>query len=362
MKSKDIFKITALLLLLLIPAQVVTQEKSTFFTSAQKISDKVMYVNTSTSFARQLVLNSEKGLVVFNTAWADGIAREYQEWVKKTFNKDNYYLVVNLSSDLMDVGGNATYKDALIVSNEIVYDDLVVKSKDLKSFVQKRQGVFIWKVNGAQEHIDKDGKDTEAGKGWISWRDICQRVADDLNENYRLRLPDITFRERMSFDLGDITLQLINFGECDDRGAIWVYIPEEGLLVTGSVLTTLHLSPTLQANPNGFDVQGWIDLAEEFIDPAKGVKEIVTAHSGKWTIENLKTRHKYWSHVWNAAKAALKAGKNLEQFMQEENFDDKYSYIKEWPIYKMNHSEENWVLNEHTRTLKCFYLEASKKN
>ena len=361
MNTGKIIAINLLIIFVLVTTLAAGQEKTTFYTSAKKINDRVMHVNTADGFCRQLVLNSQKGLVVFNTAWCDDIAKEYQGWVKKTFNKDNYYLAVNLTADVMDVGGNATYKDAMIVSHEIVYNELLKKSKDLENVVKKRKGVFIWKVNGAQEHIDKAGKDTQEGKGWTSWRDICQRVADDLNENYKLRLPEISFRDRMNFNLGDMTLELIFFGECDDPGAIWVYIPEEGMLVTGSVLTTLHLSPTLQANAGGYDIERWIALAKEFTDPARGVKEIVTAHSGKWTVEKLKTRLKYWSHVWKEAKAAVKAGTSLEQFVKEQDFDAKYGYVKEWPIYKRKHAEEDWVLNEHLRTLRSYYIEAAKK-
>lgn len=337
------------------------QEKTTFFTSSKQLSENVMVANASTSFARQLVLNTDKGLVVFNTAWGKEIAAEHHQWVKKTFNKENYYLAVNLTSDLMDVGGNAYYKDAMVVSQEKVFYDLVEKKKNLKRFVNKRKGVFLWKVNGAQDNINKHGKDSKEGRNWLSWRDICQRVADDLNDSYELRLPDISFRDRMIFDLGNMTLKLINFGECDDPGAIWIHIPEEGLLVTGSVLTTLHLSPTLQPNAGGYDVDRWIALAEEFSKPEANIKEIITAHSGNWTVEKLKTRLKYWKQTWKAAKLAVKEGKSFETLLKEENFDEKYGYIKEWRIFKMPHSEENWVLNEHIRTLKTFYGEVMSR-
>ena len=90
----------------------------------------------------------------------------------------------------------------------------------------------------------------------LDWRDksIDQRVEDGIEHDFtrshikaemsnleraklKLRLPDITFSQRMTIYLGDVSCQLITVGGDHTSDSTIVYIPEEGVVFLGDCLS-----------------------------------------------------------------------------------------------------------------------------
>jgi len=346
-----------LILALLISFAGQLLAEDTFYVSSKRLSERIMVVSTGEDFANQLVIVTDKGLVAINTVWSEKIAREYADKIKAEFDREDYRYVINLHADLMDVGGNSFYADAEVIAHQQIYDHLLGQSSDIDIRVKRREDTFREKVMQSEEQMNKYAPDSKEAKGWKSWRDICQRIADDISAGYKLRLPTMIFRDKFVLDLGDITLKLMFFGNSGSQGATWIHIPEEKILFVGAALHHAHLSPTMRPNPQGYDVPRWLNVMAEIIADRENVEQILTLYSGIMPIEKLEGRYRYIKEMWDAVNLATEQNATFETVQNDLTLDGKFSYIKEWDIYKNRNPEERWVENEHSRTLKAFWSE-----
>ena len=92
----------------------------------REISDKIFIVTAPDGGESQLVIKTEKGLVVFNTFWSEITAQKYKEEITRAFNREDFAYTINMVDRLDMFGGNATYKETMIIGHE--------------SFLEKYQG------------------------------------------------------------------------------------------------------------------------------------------------------------------------------------------------------------------------------
>ena len=63
-----------------------------------------------------------------------------------------------------------------------------------------------------------------------------QSAHQDAVNKIPIRKPEITFRDSLQLDMGDMTLELKYFGKCHSNSDILVYIPELKTLFTGDLM------------------------------------------------------------------------------------------------------------------------------
>ena len=69
--------------------------------------------------------------------------------------------------------------------------------------------------------------ETEQAKINLDWIQYCKRLVNDLtHEEYQRVHPELTYKDKISLHLGDISLEINNFG--------FTLIPEEGLQFTAN--------------------------------------------------------------------------------------------------------------------------------
>jgi len=92
----------------------------------------------------------------------------------------------------------------------------------------------------------------------------------EQKKNARLVLPDVTFSDRMTIEMGDRHIEILNFGRAVTPGDTVVYLPKERLLLAGDLIV----------NPVTFALSGypteWLRVLEK-ID-ALDATTIVTGH------------------------------------------------------------------------------------
>ena len=70
-----------------------------------------------------------------------------------------------------------------------------------------------------------------------------ERLHKGLSEGFKLIPPSKTFNDRMTLDLGDLTLKLYYFGRAHSGSDILIQVPEEELLLTGDLFLDIGWLP-----------------------------------------------------------------------------------------------------------------------
>jgi cyclase len=139
--------------------------------------------------------------------------------------------------------------------------------------------------------------------------------------------PNVTFDRQMTLHLGDVTARLIYYGESHSPGDTIISIPEENIVVSGSLFFPGQV-PTLgergQPVPRGKvgpavppkpeTIENWLAVLRNVLDGANDKTLFIPGHG-------LKTMNKadmeqtlaYLQRLWSEVRRAKAEGKTLEQ-------------------------------------------------
>ena len=210
----------------------------------------------SYAFANSLVVLGDRGVLIVDTQQDPAAARALLEDVRARTPLPVRW-VVNTHEHGDHVWGNQVYRAAFpdvgIVAHwatrEALVDRGVAEIRKQKTSV--RQSIDVrrgWLERGTGPGGEPlTDADRESLNGSLALRAAYLGELDTL----RLVLPDVTFDDTMTLDLGGRLVELIHVGPAHTAGDIVVYLPESGVLEAGDIVEEGKLWL------DGADVRGW---------------------------------------------------------------------------------------------------------
>ena len=132
----------------------------------------------------------------------------------------------------------------------------------------------------------------------------------------------------MSLDLGDISIQLINYGYKSSSSGLFVYIPEESILFTGQIVNKSAL-PGISFNketPKNI-VTNWISILNKFTNNKIELKYIISLNGGSDGIYNkevLSEHYRYIKLLWEQMQQLKNEKKTLGEIKTTLKFETKF--------------------------------------
>ena len=341
-----------LLVLLLAPGPAFSQAFE-----LQELSDKVSIVS-SPDLGDQVVVQTSKGLLVFDSFWSEKTALLFKIEISGALHRDDFSHVINMVDRLDQFGGNAAYKEAIIIGHE----NLALKFKD-ETHVQKEIAELIdmwrFKEEASLNRLKNMERNSEEARTEEAWMNTCKSRADELEHDFSLVLPDIAYNDRMSLDLGDITLKLFWFGETGNySGLSMALIPEEDLAILSKAIIypRYHLAPYVHPDYGDLDVTRWITLLEQILESENAVSRIVLCDDDRVYSRDLWLGHlNYIRTLWERVRTLDAGGLNLQEIQEQLSLDNEFAFVKEMPVYKNN--SDAWIRPQHELHVKLFYLQ-----
>jgi len=323
----------------------------------REISDKIFIVIDPEGGENQLVIKSEKGLVVFNTFWSEITAQKYKEEIANDFNRDDFAYTINMVDRLDMFGGNASYKETIIIGHNTLLEKYKGKEKEVEAEIQELIDMWRWKEDVSRKRLETHEQGSETAINEERWMNTCKQRADEIEDGFSLVLPTVFYNDRMTLDLGDITLKLIWFGKAGNyNGMTVVVIPEERLaIIPGFILHSHHLAPHPHNVYAELDVSRWISVLEEILEGENAVERIICGINDVWSRERAHTHLEYIRRLWNSVKIAEAAGKDLNEIQDQFSLDKDFSFVKEMQVYK--DGGDDWVRPQHKSHVRLFFLQ-----
>jgi len=326
--------------------------------AVHRISERVILLSDIAAGGSQLAIASERGIVVLDTLWSNITARKYRAAISDALGRDDFAYTINTVERLDMIGGNETYKDTAIIAHENFRH--LLNKEEVDAELRQLIEMWRWKEKVSRDRLPTHEPGSEAEKGEISWMNTCKRRADDLEQGFSLYLPSLYYKDRMTLDLGDLTLKLFYFGRAGYDAITLVEVPEERLaIISGFIMHDHHLAPYPYSRYIKLDVPRWIAVYEEILGEGSGVEKVVCGSMGEvWTKERALTRLDYIKKLWKSVKILEAEGLTLEEVQERLSLDSGFSYIKELQTYK-NHGDD-WVRPQHRDHVRLFYLQHKK--
>jgi glyoxylase-like metal-dependent hydrolase (beta-lactamase superfamily II) len=219
---------------LLLPATAPAQTTDTaedMPVSVTRLSDRVTQFSTAGDEPTVVTaIRSRRGIIVVDTERAPTFTAAIRRAIEAEVPGVIVYLI-NTHGHGDHTYGNQVFADATLIAHHNAIADMEVADRQRERLAQRFQA-GIQGLKARYEAMDRDSQEAAALAATISY---YEQFAAGLGESFELTLPDITFSDRLSLDLGDLTLELIWFGKAHTDGDVLIYCPEEQLLLTGDL-------------------------------------------------------------------------------------------------------------------------------
>ena len=337
---------------LLSPVKIKSQEFQT-----REIVDNVFIVSNP-DLGSQVVVQSDKGLVTFDSFWSGKTARLFKDEILRSIDRSDFSYVIDMVDRLDLIGGNEAMKEAVIIGHENIItkyrNDQAVQEElsELIDMWREKEGYSRNRLQNLEPGSDEAKEEQE-------WMNQCKSRADDLENDFSIVLPEISYGDQMTLDLGNLSLDLYWFGETGKySGLTMAVIPEEKLaILSKSILFPVHhLAPNPLPDFGLLDVPRWIALLEEILEGENAVTNIVLSDYDQVISTDLMKSHlHYIRQLWERVKYLEAEGKSLHEIQDQLSLEKEFAFVKDMELYK-NHGDF-WVRPQHELHIKLFFLQ-----
>jgi glyoxylase-like metal-dependent hydrolase (beta-lactamase superfamily II) len=240
--------------------------------TAEKISDQIMTYECLD--VKVSAIKSEKGLIIIDTEHCPAIMSEIKKRIEKDLDCSTYLYVINTHGHWDHASGNQVFPESVLVGHE-----------KCPGFMQRgpaNQMTTLWYIQGRLLQLKHRTERADDHEAQVRIREI---MLDDLENNYRVTPPTITFTDSLFLDAGDMTLKLFYCGNAHTNNDIVVYIPELKVLHTGDLINTPGSYSFTMHKLN--DIPRIIEVLDRIIQDSSGIEYVIPSHTDIMTRDDL---------------------------------------------------------------------------
>ncbi len=124
-----------LLFVSLIAGQGLSQAGGSLSVDVKKLSDNLAVFKIEGGNTNIVALNSEKGIVVFDTDVSPSFAALLRKKMTEVFGREDFAYVINTHSHGDHTYGNQVFSDAIIVGHENCPEEMIKNSESIKGTI-----------------------------------------------------------------------------------------------------------------------------------------------------------------------------------------------------------------------------------
>jgi cyclase len=286
------------------------------FIRIERLSDRVIIAyRLGTGRMNIVAVRSQKGLAVIDTAMSPRIMAPIKQRIEKVFGREDWAYVINTHAHMHHAGGNCLFKNAVVIG----HDNL---PKDMQWLIDKQTDETL-----KRKALDSNAKTIQSLEDLLRQvagnRPLTQRIQGeieffklntlDIEEGFDIVKPTVTFSDTYTLDLGDVRLEMVYFGKGHSLSDILIYIPQEGVLVTGAIVYLRGHLPGITERAELKDVYRYISVLDAFLEEGVRIDYVIASHSYPLTRNDLAYVRDYYRTMLDGIRSAQQEGLTLEQ-------------------------------------------------
>ncbi len=312
-----------------------------------RVSKRILTLSTVTGNSRIVAVSTQKGLVMIDSMWSPSIAEEAKKIITEEFGREDYKYLINTSGGDTLSRGNQAFPEALIVAHEDCKRSLLTGMSSLKQDLKRRADEFQGRIARDQKRLDESATNNPGLQNWIN---LMKRYEADMRKGYEIVLPSLTFKDRISIDMGDLTIELIYFGIRGGSGNIIVKVPEQGFIFLGDIFHAWHVLPVFGLSERYLGVERWLSVLDNLLKDTQDIKFISRSNgSDGWSVERLQQHRDLINDIKTGVEKADAVGMGLNAVLDQFSpVEEKFPYVKNWDTFKAGLSD---LISADTKTL-----------
>ena len=311
---------------------------------SQRLSPTTLrvWVGDHISSTATVALATQKGIVVIDTLGIPAVDRELRKVIARELGRKDFRYLINTHEHGDHTLGNEVYSDCVIVAHERC-------AAGMKAIVADTQGTLEWyasRIPALEADIAKRPLNAPERP-----RLQEELILDKLNRGVlaggvKLTLPTRTFGESLTLNMGDTTFELYYVGGMHSASDISIFVPEQGLLMTGDTMADAWLTDTpgclasFMVRPgihHDFPLllKNWATL----LSKKAQFKALIPGHwNGTLSLKGYENRCAYIKALWEGINQSVREGKSVESLFRDFPLRAKFPELVNSPgITAQNH-------------------------
>jgi cyclase len=290
-------------------------------------------------------IQSQKGLVIIDTEASPRVMAPIKAKIEQAFHRTDWAYVINTHAHDNHCSGNSLFKGAVIIGHENLAEDMqwLIRRQtepDSKRREIDRYNTILRDLRAALPRYAANPAYTKLIQSDLIFYDL---FVQDLRQGYEVVKPSLTFSDKYTLDLGDLTLELIFFGKGHSNSDILIYIPQERILVTGAIAYQQYRVPEIGEESRLEDVHRFIAVLDSLLADNVKIDHVIPGHSVALTRAVLPPIRDYYQRMLKEVEAARQQGLTLDQTTRLLTLRAKFPAFRDPPprTYGYDHQERN---------------------
>ncbi len=304
-------RFAVLLVLVVIVVPAFGEDTASLF-RVQRLTDRVLvFTELSPWESNHVVIVGAEGLVLVDSGHSALMGRLIRQAVSRELGRDRFAYVIDTHGHWGHTWGDAAFPEALAIGHERAADEMGANLANVEQTLEA--------IRRRLDQLDArlaslDPADEEAREVRMQ-RDHFDNIVKGLSETgFEVRTPQLTFSDRLSLDLGDITLKMFYLGPAHSNSDILVLVPEEKVLLMGCFFLEQGPLPVFGAQAV-LDPDRWLEVLDAALDDANDIQHVVLGQHTIWPRERLVAMRDYIAHLWSRIQELDAEGVNFETAM-----------------------------------------------
>jgi cyclase len=200
--------------------------------NVRKISPNVIVLDIDGLQATNVTaINSNKGIIVIDTETTPVFAAAIRKKIEDEFPGKKIIYLINTHDHPDHTYGNQVFADVPIIGQDKCMEEMKNMVTNASGLVKSIKA----SIPMMKKRLEQLEKGSDTAKSIEKSMNYYSAIADGLENGFEPTLPNITFSDKMTLYLGDISLQLEYYGYSHSKTDIVIFCPEGKLLVTGDI-------------------------------------------------------------------------------------------------------------------------------
>lgn len=278
-------------------------------------------------------IQSQKGLVIIDTEASPRLMAPIKAEIEATFHRSDWAYVINTHAHDNHCSGNSLFKGATIIGHDNLAEDMqwLIRRQtepDWKSRELDRYNAILRDLQAALPRAAGNRALTKLIRSDLVFYNL---FVQDLQEGYEVIKPTLTFSDKYTLDLGDVTLELIFFGKGHSNSDILIYIPQDRILVSGAIAYQQGHLPEIGEETRLEDVHRFIAVLDSLLADGVKINHVIPGHSIPLTRGALPPIRDYYQRMLTEVQAAHDQGLTLDETVRKLTIHAKFPAFRDPP-------------------------------
>ncbi len=275
--------------------------------------------------SNHVVIDTAKGLVLVDPGHSPTVARLLRAATKAELGRDRFAYVVDHHDHWGHSWGNCAFPEALVVGHEQAARFMRLGAGQVAgrlTFMRRLAGKARARLAGL------DPGSEEAAAAGVEVAHLDRIVAGLSEPGFSVRPPDLTFSDRLTLDLGNVTLRMLYLGHGHSASDIVVFIPEDRVLLLGCFFFIRDGLPHVGSAPR-LDVDRWLEVLGAVLDGPDPVEHVVIGQHEIWPRERLAGMRDYLAWLWPAVQRAEAEDLHLKDTIHSLPAGERLAFLRQ---------------------------------